>query len=316
MRALGMGGAFVAVADDASATYWNPARAGHRVGLLGGRRVDRRRSRHAADLAAPAPARVRAAAAGHLGGASAPGRSVPPSTGCRPPRPRVSTAGDPAAVAWRALRAPHHDARRRQRAADHRSRLHVGATLKYVHGSRRRQAGDAGARRPARRRGRPRDRGSNRFDIDAGVMADLRTVKLGLTVRNLFEPEFDTTDEGRGSSCRARSAPASPFRATDTLIVSLDADLTRSPRRHRRAAVAGRRRRAAFLAGPRRRPRRLPGQHDRRDPPVRHDRRQRQPAQRHLRRRLRRRRARRGRSDGSASGCVSSSDASTMRHLP
>ena len=25
MRALGMGGAFVAVADDASATYWNPA---------------------------------------------------------------------------------------------------------------------------------------------------------------------------------------------------------------------------------------------------------------------------------------------------
>ncbi len=61
-------------------------------------------------------------------------------------------------------------------------------------------------------------------------MADLRTVKLGLTVRNLFEPEFDTP----GAGARLRAAPPGPrgrgvSRATDGLIVSLDADLTRTP---------------------------------------------------------------------------------------
>src|SRR5262245_24111972 len=56
-RALGMGGAFVAVADDATATYWNPA------GLVGGRPVGftlgwyRRAAGNPDDLAFPGPER-------------------------------------------------------------------------------------------------------------------------------------------------------------------------------------------------------------------------------------------------------------------
>ncbi len=109
------------------------------------------------------------------------------------------------------------------------SGLHVGATVKYVHGS----AGQA-VRMPAP--GDPLDaardldtRGSSQFDVDAGVMVDLRKVKLGLTGRNLFEPEFETAQDDVRLRLPRQVRAGVAFRAAETLIVSVDADMTRTP---------------------------------------------------------------------------------------
>jgi hypothetical protein len=72
-------------------------------------------------------------------------------------------------------------------------------------------------------------RGTDRFDIDGGVMADLRKVKLGLTVRNLFEPEFDTPQDTVRLQLPRQVRAGVALRAAETLTLSLDADLTRTP---------------------------------------------------------------------------------------
>jgi hypothetical protein len=107
--------------------------------------------------------------------------------------------------------------------------LHVGATLKYVHGS---AGGDVRLPAPGDPLDAARDldaRGSGQFDVDAGVMLDLRKVKLGLTGRNLAEPEFETAQNASRLQLPRQVRAGVAFRAAETLIVSLDADLTRTP---------------------------------------------------------------------------------------
>jgi hypothetical protein len=227
LRALGMGGAFVAVADDASATYWNPA--GLVTGDLFSAVVEYNRATVEDAPLPTGPARegqgLRSGTLVALGTWPV-GATFYRLTSVAARTPGVggtAPAGAPAALTR--LTTTHVGVNVLQSIV---SGLHVGATIKYVYGS-------AGSALVAPVPGDPLDlagdlptRGSHRADVDAGVMADLRRVKLGLTVRNLFEPEFEAEDGARASLTRQVRAGAA-LRATDTLLVSLDADLTRSP---------------------------------------------------------------------------------------
>ncbi|BCS34570.1 hypothetical protein TBR22_A37980 [Luteitalea sp. TBR-22] len=226
LRALGMGGAFVAVADDASATYWNPA------GLVTGDLFSAVAEYDRARLdAAPLPGSAGEGLGLRSGTLVAVGTWPVGATFYRltsvaariPAASGASPAGPPAELTR--LTTTQVGVNVLQSLA---TGLHVGATIKYLHGS-------AASALVAPVPGDPLDaaadlptRGSHRADVDAGVMADLRRVKLGLTARNLFEPEFDADDGSRAILTRQVRAGAA-FRATDTLILSLDADLTRSP---------------------------------------------------------------------------------------
>lgn len=232
LRALGMGGAFVAVADDATATYWNPG--GLAAGDLASAVVEVGRSRvDLAPLAQQPGVPAGTTAASRLGGtlvalgtwpvgatfyhlSSSSARvltagPVPPPTGTAAELRRLSTTHVGVNVLQTIV-----------------SGVHVGTTLKYVHGS-------AGLGGVAPAPGDPLDaasdlatRGSNRFDMDAGILADLRQVRLGLTVRNLLAPDFDTADGVRLELPRQVRAGLA-VRPTDTLLVSMDADLTTTP---------------------------------------------------------------------------------------
>jgi len=231
IRALGMGGAFVAVADDASATYWNPA------GLVTGPLFSAVAEFGQADVE---PVPVQASGPGTwLGSASRGGTLValgtwpvgatfyristaaarvvaPPST---PPPVATTSQLDRLTTTHVGVNVLHTLV----------SGLHVGAAVKYVHGSAGLAALTPAPSDPLEAAEQLDTRGSSRFDMDAGVMLDLRTVKLGLTVRNLFEPEFDTPVEGVRVELPRQVRAGVAFRPSDRLILSLDADLTRTP---------------------------------------------------------------------------------------
>jgi hypothetical protein len=245
IRALGMGGAFVAVADDASATYWNPA------GLVTG----------------PLVTVVAEAGRGRYEDASVPvGPTVPPGTraalgqhgtlvalGTWPigatfyrltsSTARVLTAGPvppPAgsAASLSRLTTTHVGVNLLHTIV---SGLHVGTTVKYVHGS---AAADGIAPAPAdplERAGDLDGRGSGRADLDAGVALDLPRLKVGLTARNLTAPSFDTHLTGTRLQLERQVRTGLAVRASESLLVSLDADLTANedPAGARRSLAAG-----------------------------------------------------------------------------
>lgn len=220
IRALGMGGAFVAVADDASATYWNPA------GLVTG----------------PVFTLVAEHGRGESGGPELRGQSgtllalgtwplgatvyrLTSRTAFAAPTGQGGPDGPPTVTGLTRLTTTHVGVNVLQTLVDH---LHVGTTLKYVHG----RAGSE-LRFPEPLTGSPLDaageiasRGSSRFDLDAGVILDLPRVKVGLTARNLTRPAFDTPIEGVRLRLERQVRTGVAVRATSGLTVSLDADLT------------------------------------------------------------------------------------------
>ena len=179
-RAQGMGGAFVGVADDASAVYWNPA------GLAGGAYfslvIDGNTSEAIPDGLSNASAR-----SGWLLALSTPalGLSYTPT----PDYPRPAGQRDPGEFPSRI--APHPARRGDARPVDHR-RARGGDDGEA-------DSGDCGGRgRAEDDRERLLDdvdligHGSNRVDLDIGVMAVASFGRAGLTVRNVTEPSFDT----------------------------------------------------------------------------------------------------------------------------
>lgn len=231
-RALGMGGAFVAVADDASATYWNPAglAAGPLVSLVvesGGSGFSDQPVRTGPTVPPGSSAWLRDRGTLVAFGFPALGVSFYRLSNVSarvitagPVPPPIGTGAELAA-----LRTSHVGATVLQTIVDG---LHVGATLKYVRGS-------AGARDDAPAPVDPLDeaaslpdQGGHAFDVDAGVMADLRTLRIGLTARNLLEPQFDSLRGGRLELPRQVRAGVAVL-PSDRLTLSLDADLTASP---------------------------------------------------------------------------------------
>ncbi len=212
MRAQGMGGAFVAMADDASAVYWNPA------GLATGRFFSFvfDTGRVASDIERQTGTLI-AVGTPPLGIAYYRLTSVAAIETVDP------TTADPRASLGR-LRTSHVGVTLLQTIVDG---LHVGGTLKYVHGS----AADVEVAGPVgdplgTAAARP-DAGARAFDVDLGLMADFGRARAGLAVRNLLEPGFATPTGPALVLPRQVRAGVAVF-ASETLALTADADLTRA----------------------------------------------------------------------------------------
>lgn len=241
-RALGMGGAFVAVADDVTATYWNPS--GLAVGGLVDAAVQRSTS------ASPSnPGGTAAAAGGWRASATFVGFAIP-SLGISYLRTRGGRVSSPTAGSI--------DVRQQDRpgvasasvaAVDTFGvtllqsllpNLVVGTTLKLARGSSLTAdvpgtvsvstALDEAAQLPASAR--------VRFDVDAGLMATAGPLRFGLVGRNLRQPDFGPDDAaGAGRIARQVRAgialtpgftPGRTAAAQPSFTIAFDADLTRS----------------------------------------------------------------------------------------
>ena len=213
-RASGMAGAFVAVADDATAVYWNPAGvatgsivsvvldAGHfQMGPQNPQALETYKDTSAV-VALSATA---IGLAYYRMGTYGKGAAEPVVTG---PQSREEVG-----------RSVHGITRNTfgvslvQSLSEH---IVVGATPKVV-------------------------RGAGRFaaDVDAGVMAWVDRFRFGLVARNLTTPEFDEVEIGR--EVRIGAAWGSGWTGISRVIVSADADLIgrAAPHGDRRDVAAG-----------------------------------------------------------------------------
>jgi hypothetical protein len=184
-----MGGAFVAVASDSSATWWNPA------GLAEGPFVDLALARAASERLEPGPA-ARDRASWFAISAPMLGFSVYRLrlTDIQPFDPTAPGAADrqdrAAGVVIRSTSVTQLGPTIVQTLLNG---VHIGTTLKYVRGTVRLQGGD-----PALPGGDLLEQGEaleggdaeGRFDLDIGVLATAGVVRLGAVVKNIREPEF------------------------------------------------------------------------------------------------------------------------------
>jgi len=179
-RALGMAGAFVAVADDVTAAYWNPA--GFATGQPIGATIEWSRFQKRDPSGPPAPgAGLETASFGGVG-------SWPLAvTYGRLTSTRVVGGPDGVASAER-LSVRQYGVTVLQTLVPG---LVIGSTLKYVRGTvftgpvagqTAREALEAARNLP--------ERSSGAFDLDVGLMADLERVRVGLVWKNLQSPEF------------------------------------------------------------------------------------------------------------------------------
>ncbi len=226
-RALGMAGAFVAVASDSSATWWNPA------GLAAGPFLDLTLARAEVERGDGTAAWRHRTAWFAL--------ATPPLgvsyyrfriTDIQPVSPTVATRADredrAAGVPVRSLSASHLGVTLVQTLIPG---VHAGATLKYMRGTVHAGRGDAGIRATSDLldAGEALDEGTGagRFDVDAGLLAVVGVLRIGARVRNVLQPAF----EGMRLPRQARVGVAfDPEPATGIpLTVALDADLNAYP---------------------------------------------------------------------------------------
>ncbi|MBM3777669.1 MAG: hypothetical protein FJW23_05425 [Acidimicrobiia bacterium] len=231
-----MGGAFVAVADDSSAVWWNPG------ALAAGPVVDVSFSRLVVD--------------GGTGLAAGRDRTTLvaltiPVFGISYAKVRTTEAGVPAGVGpltsrvtVRSLDASQLGITLVQTVT---TGVHVGTTLKAMSGAVRTGSADGLAIGDAALdagEGLEVGDGQRRFDLDVGALAVAGPVRLGLLVRNLTTPEF-----GEGAAVvelprqvRLGFAFSAGEIGGPPLVVSMDVDATRV------AAADGERRGVAFGA--------------------------------------------------------------------
>jgi hypothetical protein len=180
MRALGMAGAFVAVADDATATYWNPA--GLPSGGPAGMTLEWNRFQTGNQKAPPTPGPS-------LGTATFTSLGTWP-VGVSYGRFQTSwlAPGTPGQPAGEYLQVFQLGGTIVQTVAPG---VVVGSTLKYLHGTF--VTAPSGGPTVGDALNQTRDLegdGHAKFDLDVGVMADMKMVRLGLTSRNLTDPHF------------------------------------------------------------------------------------------------------------------------------
>ena len=194
-RAEGMGGAFVAIADDASAVYWNPA------GIATGATFDFQIARGKAD---PGSTLFLGATMPVLGLSYYRTHTVHAS-----PDRQNDGSGK---VQIRTLATANYGATFVQTVVPG---LVIGTTARVVRGG-----------------VDPFDSRTT-LDLDAGALASLGNVRLGITGRNLRQPEFDTDAGGVRVTRQVRAgvalAPRSlPDGVHGPFSLAFDADLTRT----------------------------------------------------------------------------------------
>ena len=208
-RALGMGGAFVAVASDSSATWWNPA------GLAAGPFLDLAIGKAVTEGGDSAASRRDSATWFAL--ATPPFGLAYYRLHIRDIQPFDATTGQAGANRQdRGAGVPVRSLAANQLGVTILRTLipgvHAGTTLKYLRGTL--EGGSA----------------EGRFDLDVGVLAVAGPVRLGGTVRNLREPEFGAEGPGAPGIRLERQvrvgAAFNPEDATGVpLTVALDADV-------------------------------------------------------------------------------------------
>jgi hypothetical protein len=244
-RAAGMGTAFVAVADDASAVYWNPA--GVATGPYFGAEAD------LGELVShpnqtPAVART----VGTRDTSRLVAMSVPPLGLSYYRLSRVQVGPAVAAVPGREdgrirarrLTTSHWGATLLQSVGEY---VTVATTLKLVRGT------VATGSVPSDDWGAAFDAAdkvdgvhASKADVDVGVMMAVERVHLGLVARNLRRPEFGDAAAGEPSArldreVRVGAAYGTGWPGRSHLIVAVDADLTTrsAPDGDRRDLAAG-----------------------------------------------------------------------------
>jgi hypothetical protein len=197
-----MGGAFVAVADDASAVYWNPA--GLATGSTFDAQLDLTTPHNSLDGPDMARSGFVGAAMPALGFAYYRVRSGVSSSADR-------KTGGSGQVRVSALETRNFGASLVQTIVN---TLVVGSTLRVVNGVDR-----------------------TAFDLDVGAMASIRSVRVGLTARNLRE----SVDTGRQIRAGVAFVPrALPTGVFGPFSAAFDVDLTRTstaPVEQRQAAI-------------------------------------------------------------------------------
>lgn len=231
-RAQGMGGAFVGVADDGTAIYWNPAglAAGSYFSLV----VDAARGEATPDngslggkdssfligLSTPALGlgyyRLKAAAV-------VPPLTLLPIDEALPSR-NLSAA---APLSVNTLITHHAGVTLVQSIV---RGVAIGTTLKLVRGIAASTSIEAATAEAALASEAAEVLGlaSNRFDMDIGVMASGGPLKVGLTVRNVREPRFDVADRETGLILERQARAGVSYAVASNWIAAADFDLLRS----------------------------------------------------------------------------------------
>ena len=214
-RAQGMAGAFVGVADDASAVYWNPG--GLAKGAYFSLVLDGNRSRAVPD--------------GELTGAKRSGSLLAlstPALGLSYYRVQTSTVSSlptfsRSAFQLDTLITHHLGATLVQSLTDG---ITVGTTVKVVRGT----AGSGLVDRPDREEildhAELIGRSGSKIDLDFGIMATSNVGRVGLVVRNVSEPSFET-DSGVDLELPRQIRGGASIYLLQTWKLAADIDFTR-----------------------------------------------------------------------------------------
>ena len=227
-RALGMAGAYTAVAADSTATWWNPA------GLATGPYSDISLGRSIADLDNDETSSARRdrvswfAATATVVGFSYYRLRITDIRGFGPTgQPAVDRQDTRTGVSMRSLSARQFGLTVVQSLLPG---VHAGATLKYVRGTVR-VGTDDGSRSDSDLLDAGEDleggNASNQFDLDAGLMAVAGPVRLGAVMRNILKPDFgdEVTPFVLPRQVRLGAAIDTEQVGGPPFIVSIDADV-------------------------------------------------------------------------------------------
>jgi hypothetical protein len=227
-RAAGMGGAFVAVADDSSAAYWNPA--GFAAGSYFSLVLDRAGAKvnPAADAAGSRSGLLIALGAPPVGLSYYRLRNTVLLPGPRPPAAGTDGHHNPGAgeVRLDTLITHHIGATLVQSIVPG---LAVGATVKLVRGTATSAVQPDGDRDALLEDGGDLvGKGSTKFDADLGVMATAGRIKAGITLRNATAPGFGSAGGGPALKLERQARAGLAFAPLGGWLVAADLDLTKT----------------------------------------------------------------------------------------
>ena len=223
-RALGMGGAFVAVANDATAVYWNPA--GIATGAFLSLMVDHTALETRAEASRPD-------GAGTDGIATFAGLSTN-AVGLAYYRLRTNRVDPPPPAEPGSTEAPQLQSLILHNVAVTGAQMlgpgfTLGSTLRYVRASYGSGPGDPAAStgQLLAAAGQLERAGHHRADIDLGLKVGSPSVQGGLVVRNLLQPTLSGPD-GREIRLDYRARAGIAVAPWERLTVAADVDLTRA----------------------------------------------------------------------------------------